>query len=336
MIAITSIIAAMTAFLVTAVSGRIVIPYLRKLKFGQTILDIGPRWHKSKQGTPTMGGVMFIIGIVLGITVAMTTYALGWREIYSGETSLSKVRLFAGISLCILSGVIGFIDDYLKVVKKQNIGLTAPQKFGMQILVALGFAVTLYMAGDTKLFLPFIGTFDLGVWYIPIVVLFVAGFNNAVNLTDGLDGLASTVTTIVALLFMVLSGVVCNNATMSLFSSAVAGGCLGFLIWNFYPAKVFMGDTGSLFLGGAVCAMAFGIGQPVLLIFAGFVYLMETASVMLQVGYFKLTHGKRLFKMAPIHHHFEMCGKNEIAINRLFGIITVIGCGIAFVLSYFG
>ncbi len=206
----------------------------------------------------------------------------------------------------------------------------------LQLLAAAAFAVTLYLAGDTIFFIPFVGSFDIGIFIIPIAIFLVAGFNNAVNLTDGLDGLASSVTFIYSITFMLLAGIVYNNASMSIFGAAVAGGCLGFLLWNFYPAKVFMGDTGSLFLGGAVCALAFGIGQPILLIPAGIVYVLETASVMLQVVYFKLTHGKRLFKMAPLHHHFEMSGYSEVKVVSLFCFITCLGCAAAYILSCLG
>ena len=332
----TTAIAAIAAFLITAVSGKFLIPYLRRLKYGQTILEIGPRWHKSKQGTPTMGGIMFIIGILAGIIIAIVTYAIVWKEIFSGETMLSRVRLWAGVFLCAASGAIGFLDDYLKVVKKQNQGLKASQKMFLQLLAAAAFAVTLYLAGDTIFFIPFVGSFDIGIFIIPIAIFLVAGFNNAVNLTDGLDGLASSVTFVYSITFMLLAGIVYNNASMSIFGAAVAGGCLGFLLWNFYPAKVFMGDTGSLFLGGAVCALAFGIGQPILLIPAGIVYVLETASVMLQVVYFKLTHGKRLFKMAPLHHHFEMSGYSEVKVVSLFCFITCLGCAAAYILSCLG
>lgn len=336
MIGISTLVAAIVAFAVTAISGKFFIPYLRKLKYGQTILDIGPKWHKSKQGTPTMGGVMFILGAILGIISGVVVCAVFWSDLYSGETQLSHIRLWSGVLLCIFSGLIGFFDDYLKVVKKQNQGLKAGQKMLLQVLTALAYAITLYLVGDTNLWIPFVGTFDLGIFYIPLVVFLVSGFNNAVNLTDGIDGLAGSTTFIFAIFFMTMSGIICGSAGMSIFSSAIAGGCLGFLIWNFFPAKVFMGDTGSLFLGGAVCAMAFGIGKPILLLLAGIVYVMETASVILQVGYFKLTKGKRLFKMTPIHHHFEMSGFNEIKICMLFCFITLLGCAGSYLLAYFG
>ena len=335
---ILSLTAAAVAFAVTALSGKFLIPFLRKVKFGQTILDIGPTWHKAKQGTPTMGGFMFIAGTSVAVLFCVLIYAVAWPSAFVGELPISSYRLWGGLALAFVCGFIGFLDDYLKVVKKINKGLSAPQKFFMQLLAAAAYAVGLYLCGDTTLNIPFVGSYDIGAYYIPLVIFLVAGFNNAVNLTDGIDGLCSSVTFLVALTFMLLSGMptLMPNTGMSIFSAAVAGGCLGFLIWNFFPAKVFMGDTGSLFLGGAVCALAFGLGQPLLLLPAGIIYIIETASVILQVLYFKITKGKRLFKMSPYHHHLEMKGFSEIKVVFTLTAVTLLGCIFAFLAGYFG
>jgi phospho-N-acetylmuramoyl-pentapeptide-transferase len=328
MLGVATGISSLTAFLITWVLGFIIIPFLLKLKTGQTILDIGPKWHKSKQGTPTMGGIMMIIGVTIAVIIAVIIFNIIYPGILSGETDILKVRLWGGLLLALSCGLIGFIDDYLKVVKKQNAGLLPKQKLLLQFAVGVAYALGLYFAGDTKMYIPFLGNIDFGILYIPLIVFFVVGFTNAVNLTDGLDGLASSVTFFAAIALMVCAGVL-NILGITILGGAVAGACLGFLIWNFYPAKVFMGDTGSLFLGGAFCALAFGTGMPILLFPMGIMYIIEASSVILQVLYFKLTHGKRLFKMSPIHHHFEMKGASEMKIVILFSLITAICSGIA-------
>jgi phospho-N-acetylmuramoyl-pentapeptide-transferase len=260
-------------------------------------------------------------------------YALGVSVL--SVNPLKLTRLFAGLILALCCGFIGFIDDYIKVVKKRNLGLTSLQKLIAQLLTALGYALSLYIAGGTSMIIPFLGEVDLGIWFIPLCVFLVVGFTNATNLTDGIDGLCSSVTTVVSLAFLVIAGIFMDNG-QSLWAAVLCGGLLGFLLWNKHPAKVFMGDTGSLFLGGALCALAFGIGQPWLLLPFGIIYVLETASVMLQVGYFKLTHGKRLFKMSPLHHHFELCGWSENRIVTVFALVTAIGCAAAVVLQMFG
>lgn len=334
---IWALVAALIAFCVTWILGKWVIPFLRKLKYGQTILEEGPSWHKKKQGTPTMGGVMFIIGIVLAILICVPVYYATQRqsEIQLTESTLMTVKIFAGLGMAFFYGFIGFIDDYIKVVKKRNLGLTARQKLLLQFLVAAAYLATVYFAGaKSATYIPFLGEVELGLFYWPIAAIFIVGIVNAVNLTDGIDGLNSSVTFFAAIFFMIIAGFeACFG--LSIASAAFAGGCMGFLLWNFNPAKVFMGDTGSLFLGGMVCALAFGLNMPVLLIPIGIVYLMEMFSVMLQVIYFKLTHGKRLFKMSPIHHHFEMCGWNEVKICIVFSFITVLGGAAAFAMVYF-
>ncbi len=323
----TPIFAAVFAFFICAVLGYVVIPFLHKLKFGQTILSIGPKWHEKKQGTPTMGGIMIVAGFILGVIVAYL-YSLLSKGRFSEEFLFSDntAKFFAGLGLAIGMGLIGFCDDYIKVVKKQNLGLTARQKTFLQLFVSAAYLVALYFAGVNTTWIPFVGEISVvsgfGLLFWPIALMFIYGFTNAVNLTDGIDGLAATVTMIVACVFMFASGYL-GNMGYNIMSAALAGSCAGFLMWNSYPAKVFMGDTGSLFLGGSVVALSFGIGKPILLIFTGFVYIVEAFSVMLQVMYFKKTK-KRLFKMAPIHHHFEMCGWREGKIVMVFAIVTFI------------
>ncbi len=335
---------ALVAFAVTAVLGVWMIPYLRKLKFGQTILDEGPAWHKSKQGTPVMGGLLFIIGILVAVTCGICVAVIAkegalYSELVSGFSQHKTyiIRGVAGLIMALASGAIGFMDDYVKVVKKQNLGLTVKQKTVLQLLVGAVYLGTLLLNGDTTTHIPFVGAVDttsgLGLLYWPIALVFIFGFMNSVNLTDGIDGLCTTVTMVVSVFFLLISALLVNNC-LGLFAVCVAGGCAGFLVWNLKPAKVFMGDTGSLFLGGAVCAMAFASGYPVILLLAGILYLIEALSDVLQVFYYKKTH-KRIFKMAPIHHHFEMCGWSENKIVVVFSAVTAVGCSIAGVLLYF-
>jgi phospho-N-acetylmuramoyl-pentapeptide-transferase len=233
--------------------------------------------------------------------------------------------------MALLMSFIGFMDDYIKVVKKRNLGLTAKQKTFLQLLVSAGYLLSMYFAGMTTTNIPLIGDVDItrgvGLLFWPIALLFIYGFTNAVNLTDGIDGLASSVTLIVACCFMMAAGML-NNYAFNTAAAALAGACLGFVFWNAKPAKVFMGDTGSMFLGGMVVALSFGIGRPVLLIFAGITYLLEALSDIIQVAYYKKTK-KRIFKMAPLHHHFEMCGWSEEKIVFVFSGVTFVGCLIA-------
>lgn len=315
-----NIITAVLAFGVTALLGFILIPALKRLHFGQTIREDGPTWHKKKQGTPTMGGLMFIGGILIAVIV-------GYLFSYFSDIavfSISDIKLWAGLIMALAFGFMGFMDDYIKVVKKRNLGLTAKQKLIMQLLIAVAYLSCIYLAGDhsTTVPLPFIGQLDLGIFYYPIMVFIIVGAVNAVNLTDGVDGLAGSVTFVVAVFFIILCSIL-SMAEMSLLATALAAGCLGFLVWNFHPAKVFMGDTGSMFLGGMVVALAFGIGNPILLLFVGIIYFVEALSVILQVISYKTT-GKRIFKMSPIHHHFELCGWKETKIVFVFSLVTIV------------
>ena len=323
--------AAVVSFAITAVIGKYLIPFLRKLNFGQTILEEGPKWHKGKQGTPTMGGIMFIIGIVIATSACVLLYAIG-----HGMTPVSRF-VFVGLLFALLNGGIGFIDDYVKVVKKRNLGLTAKQKLALQFLAAAMYLFLMYLCGDdTSILIPFVGSVDLGFFYYIITAIVLVGIVNAVNLTDGIDGLDGSITFFACLFMMLIANVLGSSTPAVIYSSAAAGGCLGFLIWNFHPAKCFMGDTGSLFLGGLICSIAFALDMQLLLLLIGLTYLLEMFSVMLQVSYFKITHGKRIFKMSPIHHHFEMCGWSEMKIVCVFSGFTAL-CGVgALLLVLFG
>ena len=328
--------AAVLAFGVTALTGFWLIPVLRRLKYGQTILEIGPKWHMKKQGIPTMGGLMMIAGV----TVAILS---GFFMLAGDPTSnfTSSVRegmgVILGLIMALAFGMVGFMDDYIKVVKKRNLGLSAKQKMVMQLFIASIYLTGLWLAGErsTIVFIPFGGQMDMGYVYYPLAVLGIVYLVNVVNLTDGIDGLCSSVTFVVSLGFLAIASYM-TVMGMSMFAAAVAGGCLGFLIWNFYPAKVFMGDTGSLFLGGLVVALAFGLGIPVFLVLLGLVYIFEGLSVIIQVTWFKITkrrfgEGRRVFKMSPIHHHYEMLGWSEGRIVSVFSVIQIVGCLVAFV-----
>ncbi len=321
---IWQMLAAIISFVLAAMLGKVIIPILTRVNFGQTILDVGPNWHKKKQGTPTMGGIIFIIAIVLSFATCISLYIYQMKHEGRNMPHLAMVRTIAGLIMALCFGFIGFIDDYIKVVKKRNLGLNAKQKLILQFVVSTAYLLTLYLAGDNgETYLPFVGYVDFGLFYWLFSAIFIVGMVNAVNFTDGLDGLNSSVTFFVCMFFMLIANML-GVVQSSILASCAAGGCLGFLIWNFYPAKVFMGDMGSLFLGGLVCSLAFSIKMPILLFVLGFVYIAEILSVVIQVTYFKLTHGKRLFKMSPIHHHFEMCGFSETKIDTMFSLITVI------------
>lgn len=319
----TALIICAVAFAVTAAIGPAVIRYLRKMKFGQKILEIGPKWHMNKQNIPTMGGFMFIIGIVIAVLIG---------NILSMEIMVPSLAV---LGLSVAYGAVGLVDDYAKIKKKENAGLTPKQKLVLQILVAAAFILVLFLESDglPKLWIPFTDIAFPLPWplYIIFAAFVIVGADNAVNLTDGIDGLAASVTLPVAVFFTFV-GIARQDAGVTIFAAALAGGLIGFLIYNFNPAKVFMGDTGSLFLGGAVAGLAFACDMPLILLFVGLIYIIETVSVILQVTYFKVSGGKRLFKMAPIHHHFEMCGWGEKKIVLVFSGITILLC----LLSYFG
>lgn len=322
--------ATIAGFGVTFLMGIWMVPFLKKLKFGQTIYDEGPRWHKSKQGTPTMGGLMIIIGVICAIALSFTvaSFTRGSSLIAQTKDPMKMTFFFSGIGMALGMGFIGFIDDYIKVVKKRNLGLTARQKTFFQLLVAVCYLSSLALGGMSTTWLPWIGEIDImsgpGLLFWPIAVIFVYGFTNAVNLSDGIDGLATTVTLVIFCFFMLASGLMSFSA-INVLSAAAAGACIGFLCWNAHPAKVFMGDTGSMFLGGLVVSLAFGINRPVLLFLAGIVYLIEALSVVIQVSYYKRIK-KRIFKMSPLHHHFEMSGWSEEKIVLVFSLITLVGC----------
>jgi len=315
----------------------VLIPLLHKMKFGQTILDIGPSWHKKKQGIPTMAGIMFIIGIFVSLVAAVFIILLGEDSALKTEmkNNSAMTRFVSGLFLALGMGLIGFIDDYIKVVKKRNLGLNPRQKTIMQLLLSAGYLYSLMLGGMQTTWLPFIGNIDvkngIGLLFWPIALLFIYGFTNAVNLTDGVDGLASSVTFVVAVFFMIVSanmGELPYGLT-NIVSSALAGAMVGFLMWNLHPARCFMGDTGSMFLGGLVVALSFMIERPAMLLIAGIVYLLEALSVVLQVAVYKRTK-KRIFKMTPIHHHFEMSGYSENKIVLLFSAVGVLAAAIAY------
>ena len=324
------IVAAVIAFGLTALSGFVLIPLLRGLKIGQTILDIGPKWHKNKEGTPTMGGVMFALGIIPAVLLG---YFLLWNS--GALLSMDLARILLGLLMAVAFGSIGFLDDFIKVVKKRNLGLTARQKLLGQFVVSGLYVLSLYLAGDTSTIvqIPFLGQWNLGLFYYPVMIVGIVYIINAVNLNDGIDGLCSSVTFITALGYLAVAALL-QMPGMSMFAGALAGGALGFLLWNFRPAKVFMGDTGSFFFGGCVVAVAFGLGLPAYLLLFGIVYILEALSVVIQTCYFKLTRKltgtpKRLFKMSPIHHHYEMCGWSEGKICVVFSLLQAAFCLVA-------
>ena len=321
------IISFVLSFVCCALITRFLIPKLKSLKMGQKILDIGPRWHKGKEGTPTMGGIAMIITLL-----ALTVLALVVGLINENFRSVtSRLALVFGYAL--LNGLTGIIDDRVKLLKKQNEGLKAWQKYGLQFICAVLFIVGMRLTGnmDTTLHIPFTSIYvDLGFFYYIIAVLLLTGVVNAVNLTDGIDGLAASNSLLVGVFFAVCAFTKLGGNDVSLLGGALSGMCGGFLVYNFYPAKIFMGDTGSLFLGGLIAGGAFMLNSPLTVILFGLIFIIETASVILQVASFKLTK-KRIFKMAPIHHHFEMCGWSEIKIVTVFSIITAVMC----IVSYF-
>jgi len=312
------IAALLIGFIAAALLGPLFIPVLIKLKFGQSIREIGPKWHEKKSGTPTMGGIIFMVALAVSALV-----------LYKYMDLKSWLVLFCAFGF----GIVGFLDDFIKVVLKRNLGLKAWQKLALQLVVSVAFIFWGMDNGilSTKIAIPFTSfVWDMGWFYIPFAIFVLLAVVNGVNLTDGIDGLATCVTIVVMLFFAVIISAM-NVVSVSLVCYALVGALLGFLIYNKNPAKVFMGDTGSLMLGGMVGALSLIAGNPLILILVGIIYFIETLSVIMQVTSFKLT-GKRIFKMSPIHHHFEMCGWNEKKIDLVFTLVTVAFC----VLAYFG
>ena len=303
--------AILVTFVITVVLARIFIPVLKSVKMGQKILDIGPRWHKGKEGTPTMGGLFFIAASLIPVISA---------AVYRGDYSLLIHYLFI-----LFNGLIGFVDDYVKFFKKQNEGLTAIQKLVLQFAVAAAYLAALHFDGSlsTNLSIPFVNaSVDLGIFYYILVLVAIVFTVNSTNLTDGIDGLCSSVTA-VACIFLSVLAIKSANFEAGILCGTMIGGALGFLVYNFHPAKVFMGDTGSLFMGGMICAITMMLDIPIILLFVGIIYFVESFSVMIQVTSYKLTK-KRVFKMTPIHHHFEMCGWNEVKIVLVFSLVTAV------------
>lgn len=323
------------SFAIVVVLMPVVIPYLRKLKFGQQIIEeYGPTWHKNKQGVPTMGGMVFILAAVIGFVF------FGFK--YYSEASFLSSKGFACLITSCLLGLVGFLDDFIKIKKKHNLGLTESQKLILQVIIAVAFVAFMALNRDfgTFVFLPSfngsgetlcvdIGFFAYILWFLAII-----GFTNAVNFTDGIDGLATGVT-IPVLIFFVFVANITYNAELSVLSMIVIGACIGFLVFNWHPAKIFMGDTGSMFLGGIVTTVAISLDMTIILLVAGVVYLIEALSVIIQRTYFKLTHGKRLFKMTPIHHSFELSGWKEEKIVLSFAAVSVAACAVASLIAYY-
>ncbi len=312
----TVILPVIVSFVISALLGPVVIPFLRRLKVGQTVRDEGPQAHLKKNGTPTMGGILIMIAVVV--------------------TSLLYVKDFPKIIpilfLTLGFGLIGFVDDYIKVVLKRSMGLRAWQKMIGQFVVTgiFAFYLTNYTDVSLAMKIPFLSNqyLDFGIFNIPVLLFIVVGTANGTNFTDGLDGLASSVTVIVATFFTVVA--IGTGSGIEPITCAVVGALLGFLLFNVYPASVFMGDTGSLALGGFVAGTAYMLQMPLFIPIVGFIYLAEVLSDILQVGYFKMTGGKRIFKMAPIHHHFELCGWSETRVVAVFSIVTALLCLVAY------
>ncbi len=312
------------ALVLSYVLYRIFIPILKSVKLGQKILDVGPRWHKSKEGTPIMGGLFFGAS---ALAATLTAYI-----ILSLQGKTDSISVFAAsMAFAAVNFLCGFIDDYIKLFKKRNKGLSASGKLFIQIASAALYLFVLAKLGyTTELFIPFIGNVELGIFYYPLVLLGIVYIVNCVNLNDGIDGLCGSITLVISVFFTVAASMVGSVDALCV-SLPLAGALIGFLYFNIHPAKIFMGDTGSLLLGGTLVAVSFILKMPAILVICGFVYIFEGLSVMLQVASFKLT-GKRIFKMSPIHHHFEMCGWSEAKIVTVFSLITAILC----VISYFG
>lgn len=312
----------------TIIFTKKLIPILLKYKYGQKILEIGPYWHKSKEGTPTMGGVGFFLACIVALIVFAVVCG---SSVEVGENLLViNVTVYA-----IFNGLIGMIDDIAKMRKKKNEGLTPGMKFAFQSVAAILFLISLRftLGSSTELYIPYFDiSINLGIGYYIICYLLLCGMVNAVNLTDGIDGLASTIALIVGIFVSCANYILIDRVSISYLGAILIGSSLGFLFFNLHPARVFMGDTGSLFLGGLIVGISFALNNPLIALVYGFVFVLETATDILQVGYFKLTKGKRLFKMAPLHHHLEKCGWSEMKIVYVFMLISI---GFS-VLAYFG
>ncbi|MBQ8828187.1 MAG: phospho-N-acetylmuramoyl-pentapeptide-transferase [Clostridia bacterium] len=317
------IVSCLVSFAFAALLGPIYIPLLRRLKFGQTVRDDGPQTHLQKTGTPTIGGLIFLTPVII---VGLVLFFMG-----KANEILPLLFVTAGF------GFVGFLDDFLKIIKKSKDGLFWYQKMAALFIVALGFAwyESAFNEGIEKMIIEFFGkevSLNLGWVFIPFAVLVLISSTNAVNLTDGLDGLCAGNSLIVFLFFMAVSLFIERNESIALFSVVMAGGMLGFLIFNYHPAKVFMGDTGSLAIGGAMGACAIMLNRPLLIVGAGLLFVLEALSVLLQVSYFKLTKGKRLFKMAPLHHHFELSGWKELKVTYVFWAFTLVCCIVTYLI----
>ena len=312
------IITALVGCGLTVAIGYLLLPVLRALKAGQSIREVGPTWHNAKAGTPMMGGLMFIFTAVLCLLASIP--------------AMKDYSVFCVLALGLCFGLVGFLDDFFKAKYKRNLGLTSIQKALLQMAVSAIYLYILLRTGvmTSDLYIPFVNvTFHIHpIAYIFFAMFVIVGCVNAVNLTDGVDGLCGSVT-VPVMVFFAAAGFAMGKLEMALLPAALIGGLVGYLFYNWHPAKVFMGDTGSLFLGGIVCGLAFALDMPLVLVLIGLVYIVETVSVILQVGYFKISHGKRLFKMAPIHHHFEMCGWKEIKICFVFSAVSVVMCILA-------
>ena len=328
-IATEALIVAFAVFVLSTLTLYFLIPVLRAKKIGQTIYELGPAWHGSKQGTPTMGGIGFVPPFLLVLAIFAVLYLIKAGP----QQSSLLIPLALTLLLAVANAAIGFVDDYCKLLKKQNQGLTAWQKLLLQLVFAAAYIAMMAITGNlhTDVTVPFTHfTLQLGWLAYPIYIVVIAGFVNATNLTDGIDGLASGITVVVSL-FLCVMAVLSAQGGMGVVAAALFGAVCAFLLFNHHPARVFMGDTGSLFIGGVLMGCAFMAHMEVLVLIAGFVYVAEMLSSLLQIVYFKLTHGKRLFKMAPLHHHFEKCGWSENVIVTVFSALSVLLC----VLAYF-
>lgn len=331
---IINLAVSLLSFVIAGVSGIFLVPFLHKIKFGQPIkTKDGPRWHAKKQGTPTMGGFMFIISAVITSLGGYWIYRMtGGVDVTEKANIHAFYRTLSVIVFAVLFGLIGFIDDFTKVVRKDNDGLSAKQKMALQFIFSVGFLFALSKFGDgsTKIDLGFWATPSLGIFYYIVMIPVIIYLTNAVNLTDGVDGLCGSVTFVAMLILTVCCSILKENE-LSFFTMALAGGCLGFLVWNLNPAKCFMGDTGSMFLGAAVTGVGLVLHKHLLIFLAALVYILEALSVVIQVSYFKYTkkkspdhQGRRIFKMTPIHHHFEMSGFSEYKIVITFSLTGII------------